>query len=397
MDTEYKETSAAPGLDGSAPETATDAGAAEAAPEVSKKTPPVWKWLAPVLLVLAAAAVILLLIGRKSADDYIAELNYDNGGLVTYDNQYVYYLAPYHINSEDKRIVVYEVDPSGDESRVICKENTIKAIRSAGSELYCLGAKGSKGAPYLAHIDKTSGELTVLRRFPAETRISYFLVRNSDLFYCADGTLYKGTLESAEPSTDAVLLENCRAVHFSGKTVYYSSEDEILAYDLRSGKSQPLFSAQATQICRKGDTLFFMNSDGIFSAGCKGREPKLLAVHDSSEANLSSVFSLYNGNILYEYSTDIIGLSDIIDSLDSDKLSLRDMEKTAFMIGMAMLNGHVEYISEDGGEPAERPVCFIEESSDISDFVSGFYITPYQTYFSTDFASYSLVNPMKFS
>lgn len=129
MDTEYKETSAAPGLDGSAPETATDAGAAEAAPEVSKKTPPVWKWLAPVLLVLAAAAVILLLIGRKSADDYIAELNYDNGGLVTYDNQYVYYLAPYHINSEDKRIVVYEVDPSGDESRVICKENTIKAIR----------------------------------------------------------------------------------------------------------------------------------------------------------------------------------------------------------------------------------------------------------------------------
>ena len=229
MDTEYKETSAAPGLDGSAPETATDAGAAEAAPEVSKKTPPVWKWLAPVLLVLAAAAVILLLIGRKSADDYIAELNYDNGGLVTYDNQYVYYLAPYHINSEDKRIVVYEVDPSGDESRVICKENTIKAIRSAGSELYCLGAKGSKGAPYLAHIDKTSGELTVLRRFPAETRISYFLVRNSDLFYCADGTLYKGTLESAEPSTDAVLLENCRAVHFSGKTVYYSSEDEILA------------------------------------------------------------------------------------------------------------------------------------------------------------------------
>ena len=190
MDTEYKETSAALGLDGSAPETATDAGAAEAAPEVSKKTPPVWKWLAPVLLVLAAAAVIFLLIGRKSADDYIAELNYDNGGLVTYDNQYVYYLAPYHINSEDKRIVVYEVDPSGDESRVICKENTIKAIRSAGSELYCLGAKGSKGAPYLAHIDKTSGELTVLRRFPAETRISYFLVRNSDLFYCADGTLY---------------------------------------------------------------------------------------------------------------------------------------------------------------------------------------------------------------
>ena len=154
MDTEYKETSAALGLDGSAPETATDAGAAEAAPEVSKKTPPVWKWLAPVLLVLAAAAVIFLLIGRKSADDYIAELNYDNGGLVTYDNQYVYYLAPYHINSEDKRIVVYEVDPSGDESRVICKENTIKAIRSAGSELYCLGAKGSKGAPYLAHIDK---------------------------------------------------------------------------------------------------------------------------------------------------------------------------------------------------------------------------------------------------
>ena len=93
MDTEYKETSAALGLDGSAPETATDAGAAEAAPEVSKKTPPVWKWLAPVLLVLAAAAVIFLLIGRKSADDYIAELNYDNGGLVTYDNQYVYYLA----------------------------------------------------------------------------------------------------------------------------------------------------------------------------------------------------------------------------------------------------------------------------------------------------------------
>ena len=69
MDTEYKETSAALGLDGSAPETATDAGAAEAAPEVSKKTPPVWKWLAPVLLVLAAAAVIFLLIGRKSADE----------------------------------------------------------------------------------------------------------------------------------------------------------------------------------------------------------------------------------------------------------------------------------------------------------------------------------------
>ena len=141
MDTEYKETSAAPGLDGSAPETATDAGASEAAPEVSKKTPPVWKWLAPVLLVLAAAAVIFLLIGRKSADDYIAELNYDNGGLVTYDNQYVYYLAPYHINSEDKRIVVYEVDPSGDESRVICKENTIKAIRSAGSTVLSRGER----------------------------------------------------------------------------------------------------------------------------------------------------------------------------------------------------------------------------------------------------------------
>ena len=69
------------------------------------------------------------------------------------------------------------------------------------------------------------------------------------------------------------------------------------------------------------------------------------------------------------------------------------------MIGMAVLNGRVEYIGEDGGVPVgtERPVCFIQGSADFSDFVSGFYITPYQTYFSTNFASYSLVSAMKFN
>ena len=78
MDTEYKETSATP-----------EASVAEAAPEALKKKIPVWKWLLPVLLVLAAAAAVaFLLIGREPVagpDDYIAELNYANGGLVTYD------------------------------------------------------------------------------------------------------------------------------------------------------------------------------------------------------------------------------------------------------------------------------------------------------------------------
>lgn len=392
MDTEYKETSATP-----------EASAAEAAPEALKKKIPVWKRLLPVLLVLAAAAAVaFLLIGREpvaGSDDYIAELNYANGGLVTYDSEHAYFLSPDDLNSEDKYIVVFEVYPNGDEPRVICKENTIKTIRSAGSELYCLGAKGTDGAPYLARIDKVSGKLTILRRFSEDTKISYFLVRDSGLFYCADGTLYKGVLESAAPSTDTVLLENCLAVHFCGGTVYYSSEDEILAYNLRSGKIQLLCSAAATQICRKGDVLFFMNSDGLFSVGSEGGEPTQLVAHDSSEAYLSSAFSLYNGNILYEYSMDVGEIANTVDSLGLDNYAPSARAEMIFLIGMASLNGLPQYIGEDGGEPvgAERPICSLKESSDSNDLVSGFYITPYQTYFSINLASYSFVSTIKFS
>lgn len=396
-------TSAALNSDSAVPETDTTESPAEVAPKVPKKKTPVWKWLIPVLLVLAAAAAaVFLLVDREPVagpDDYIAELNYANGGLVAYDSEHAYFLSPDDLNSEDKYIVVFEVYPNGDEPRVICRENTIKTIRSAGSELYCLGAKGTDGAPFLAHIDKASGKLTMLRRFSEDTKISYFLVRDSDLFYCADGTLYKGILESAAPSTDAILLEDCRAVHFSGGTVYYSSEDEILAYNLRSGKIQPVCSAGATQICRKGDVLFFMNSDGLFSVGSEGGEPTQLAAHDSSEAYLSSAFSLYNGNILYEYSMDVGEIADTVGSLGLDNYAPSARAEMIFLIGMATMNGYPQYIGENGGEPvgAERPIYSFKESSDSNDLVSGFYITPYQTYFSTNLISYFFVSTMSFN
>ncbi len=392
MDTEYKETSATP-----------EASVAEAAPEALKKKIPVWKWLLPVLLVLAAAAAVaFLLIGREPVagpDDYIAELNYANGGLVTYDSEHVYYLAPSDTSlfiQKDKSTCLYEADPNGKKSRMICKKDSIVTIRSAGSELYCLGKDSSDDAPYLACIDKTSGKLTTLRRFSSETNISYFLVRDSDLFYCADGTLYKGVLESVEPSMDAVLLENCRALHFSGGTVYYSSEDEIFAYKLRSGKSRSICSMAAEQICRKGDRLFFINPDGVFSVSYKGGKPTKLATHNSSEYTVS-FFTLYDGNILYAYgfgADEVDEFSPYVKRFSSNPLFL------AFSKTILLLNGNAEYIGEDGGKPAGvgRPVCDLVDLPGVSSSgtASGFYITPNQTFYSRNLLFYSLVKTMEF-
>ena len=302
MNTEYKEMPVAPESDAavSAPSPASPASAGET--ESPKKKVPLWIWLVMSLLFLAAAVVIFFIsIEPGASDDYLAELNYANGGLVAYDSEHVYYLAPAETGPEKSEyIFVYEADPYGNDPRVICKEKALETIRSVDSELYCLGKSGADETPSLARINKSTGDLTVLRSFPAETEITYFTVRDSELFYCADGTLYKGVLEKTEPTADTVLLNDCAAVHFSGGTVYYSTEEEIFAYKLRSGKVRPLCSAAAAQICRKGDQLFFINQDGLFSVSSKGGEATKLAAHNSSDTSLFSVFSLYGDGFYHQ-------------------------------------------------------------------------------------------------
>ena len=396
---EHEKISAAP----ESADTATETPAADIteAPEPKRS---IWKWMIPAFLVLiAAAAAVFLLVNRDPApkpDAYIAELNYANGGLVAYDGDHVYYLAPYDTSSllgrTDKSICVYEADARGTNPRMICKKDSVTAIRSVGGELYCLGRDGSKDVPFLAHIDKASGKMTTLRRFSKDTHISYFLVRDSDLFYCADGVLYKGTLESADPSADTLLLENCSAVHFSGRNVYYSSEEEILAYDLRSGKTRSICSVAAKQICRKDDRLFFINLDGVFSVPCKGGEPTMLVPH-SADSSLC-FFTLYNSNILYAYNLsvdEINGFESRIKRIAPDPLS------SIMLKAILLLNGGPERIGEDGGKPSgtKTPVCGrADQLSAIfpSGMASGFYITPSRAFYSANVLFYSMVEPMEF-
>lgn len=401
MDTEYKEMPVAPESDAavSAPSLVPPASAGET--ESPKKKVPLWIWLAMSLLFLAAAVVIFFISIEPSgaSDDYLAELNYANGGLVAYDSEHVYYLAPAETGPEKSEyILVYETDPYGNDPRVISKEKTLETIRSAESELYCLGKSGADETPFLAQINKSTGDLTVLRSFPAETEITYFTVRDSELFYCADGTLYKGFLEKTEPTADTVLLNDCAAVHFSGGTVYYSSEEEIFAYKLRSGKVRLLCSATAAQICRKGDQLFFINQDGLFSVSSKGGDATKLAAHNSSDASLFSVFSLYKDNILYGYGFDVDEIVELIDAHTGTSFS--DRMYAPILKVILWFNGNVEYIGEDGGKPTgtERPVCAIPDYVSGSPYgiASGFYITPYQSYYSRNLILYSLVEPMEF-
>lgn len=77
--------------------------------ESPKKKVPRWIWLALSIFLLAAAAVIFF-VGIESSgdsDDYLAELNYANGGLVAYDSEHVYYLAPAETGSKKASIYSY--------------------------------------------------------------------------------------------------------------------------------------------------------------------------------------------------------------------------------------------------------------------------------------------------
>ena len=401
MDTEYKEMPTAAETDAtvSAPSPASPVPVGEA--ESPKKKVPRWIWLALSIFLLAAAAVIFF-VGIESSgdsDDYLAELNYANGGLVAYDSEHVYYLAPAETGSKKSEyILVYEADPYGNDPHVVCKEKALETIRSAESELYCFGKQGSDNTPFLARINKATGDLTVLRSFPAGTDITYFTVRDSELFYCANSTLYKGALEEAEPTADVALLNGCAAVHFSGDAVYYSSENEVFVYKLRSGKVRSLCSAAATQICRKGDQLFFMNQEVLLNVSSKGGEATKLVAHDSSETSFFSFFSLYKDNILYGYGFDADEVGELIDAHTGTSYS--DQIYAPILKIILLFNGNVEYIGENGSEPTgtERPICAIPDYAVFSPYgiASGFYITPYQSYYSRNLVLYTLVEIMEF-
>ena len=229
--------------------------------------------VAAIVVVVAAAALAVFMKPAESVAyaDPRAQINFNNGGKIAFDETRLYFVGDW--NAGDEETCVYSTTYSGEDRKMISSDGSIASIRIADDKiLYYSRDDDSKSVIGTMEKDGSNDHHIVET---TELIWSYDLVA-SKLYYVTSEGLHACT---ADGQNDEILLTDVDEFIISGNG-YYNDGDAIYSYDLKKGESKKLCdSGGANRLVYKDNKIFYMNDKGIFSVPDDGSEPETKLVN----------------------------------------------------------------------------------------------------------------------
>lgn len=130
---------------------------------------------------------------KETGADILAQANFQNGGILAYDNDRLYFVGYY--NSSDDNTCLYSTKYDETDKMMLAEDSNIKKIRICGDKIYY--EKYTDSQYELGVMDKTGENKNVLATFQNEinTYVSDFDADKDNFYYCKDKVVYKHSLK----------------------------------------------------------------------------------------------------------------------------------------------------------------------------------------------------------
>ena len=217
---------------------------------------------------------------KETGADMLAQANFQNGGILAYDADRLYFVGYY--NSNDNDTCLYSTKYDETDKTLLAEDSNIKKIRICSNKIYY--EKYTDNQYELGVMDKTGENKKVLTTFPNEqnTYVSDFDANKDDFYYCKDKVVYKHNLKD---NTEKELLSGVQWFVLSDRKMLYIADNTAYSYDLKTNESTQLRSLEeyATfyNIIYDSGKLYFSNKTGIYEVPLEGDESANQLVKDT--------------------------------------------------------------------------------------------------------------------
>lgn len=231
---------------------------------------------------------------KENGADILAQANFQNGGILAYDNDRLYFVGYY--NSSDDNTCLYSTKYDETDKMMLAEDSNIKKIRICGNKIYY--EKYTDSQYELGVMDKTGENKKVLATFPNEqnTYVSDFDADKDSFYYCKDKVVYKHNLKD---NTEEELLSGVQWFVLSDGKLLYIADNTVYSYNLKTKESTQLKSLEeyATfyNIIYDSGKLYFSNKAGIYEVPLEGDESANQLVKDTRVQS----FVIKNDEIYY--------------------------------------------------------------------------------------------------
>lgn len=217
---------------------------------------------------------------KETGADILAQANFQNGGILAYDNDRLYFVGYY--NSSDDNTCLYSTKYDETDKMMLAEDSNIKKIRICGDKIYY--EKYTDSQYELGVMDKTGENKNVLATFQNEinTYVSDFDADKDNFYYCKDKVVYKHSLKD---NTEEELLSGVQWFVLSDGKMLYIADNTVYSYNLKTKESTQLKSleeyAPFYNIIYDSGKLYFSNKTGIYEVPLEGDKSANQLVKDT--------------------------------------------------------------------------------------------------------------------
>jgi len=231
----------------------------------------------PLLIALICMAVVALAVAAcifgkgetgKPVLDVTAQNNFNNGGIFAYDENRLYFVAPYE--GKEAETCLYSTDYDGNDKKKLSDNKKIHKVRVSDGKLLYMTFDKDNDVNTVGMMNPDGSEDTTIVTTADE--ITAFDKDGDEILYLTNDVLHSCSLQGDH---DTIIVSDIESFINAGNTIYYTTDNGVYTLDKKSGKSEKILSGEISEFCVEDGNFYYRKNDTYYRADAQGQETRL--------------------------------------------------------------------------------------------------------------------------